>query len=119
MRELEEAGAAGHEGARLAVSVFVYRLAKAVAAMSVALPQLDALVFTGGIGENSAPVRAGVLERLGALGFRLDPAANEAAVRGQGGQIGTKTSVPALVVGTNEELMIAREVQSLLAGSAA
>ena len=119
MRELEEAGAAGHQGARLAVSVFVYRLAKSVAAMSVALPQLDALVFTGGIGENSAPVRAGVLERLGVLGFRLDHGANAAAVRGQGGQIGAAGSVSALVVATNEELMIAREVQNLLAGSAA
>ena len=115
MRQLEEAAAQGHAGATLAVEVFVYRLAKSVAAMTVALPGLDALVFTGGIGENSAGVRAKVLNRLGLLGFSLDEAANDAAVRGQAGHIGRPGSTPALVVGTNEELMIAREAARLLA----
>jgi acetate kinase len=115
MRELEQAAAEGHEGAKLATEVFVYRLAKSVAAMSAALPGLDALVFTGGIGENSAAVRAGVLRLLGVLGFEIDEAANSAAVRGQGGQIGAAGSRPALVIATNEELMIAREAQELLA----
>ncbi|WP_407572274.1 acetate kinase [Deinococcus altitudinis] len=114
MRQLEEAAAQGHAGAVLAVEVFVYRLAKSVAAMSVALPTLDALVFTGGIGENSAGVRAKVLGRLGLLGFSLDEAANDAAVRGGAGHIGRPGSTPALVVGTNEELMIAREAARLL-----
>lgn len=93
----------------------MYRLAKSIAAMSVALPGLDALVFTGGIGENSAAVRAKVLNRLGLLGFALDEATNDAAVRGQAGRIGRPGSTPALVVGTNEELMIAREAARLLA----
>ena len=115
MRQLEEAAAQGHAGAILAAEVFVYRLAKSIAAMSVALPGLDALVFTGGIGENSSGVRAKVLGRLSLLGFALDEAANDAAVRGQAGQIGRPGSTPALVIGTNEELMIAREAASLLA----
>ncbi|WP_424952787.1 acetate kinase [Deinococcus sp.] len=116
MRELEQAATAGHAGARLAVSVFVYRLAKTIAAMSVALLTLDALVFTGGIGENSASMRAAVLERLGLLGFRLDHSANEAAVRGRPGNIGATGSLPALVVNTDEERMIAREAEALLNG---
>jgi acetate kinase len=115
MRQLEEAAAHGHPGAALAVEVFVYRLAKSVAAMSVTLPGLDALVFTGGIGENSAGVRAKVLKRLSLLGFALDEQANDAAVRGRVGQIGLTGHTPALVVATNEELMIAREAARLLA----
>ena len=83
--------------------------------MTAALPTLDALVFTGGIGENSGGVRAAVISRLGLLGFVLDGAANAAAVRGQGGFIGAPGSTPALVVNTNEELMIAREAAQLLA----
>ena len=117
MRELEQAAADGHEGARLAVEVFVYRLAKSIAGMTAALPTLDALVFTGGIGENSSGVRAAVLSRLGLLGFVLGEAANRAAVRGQGGFIGAPGSTPALVVNTDEELMIAQGAASVLAAS--
>lgn len=116
MRELEEAAARGHEGARLAVEIFVYRLAKSVAGMTVALGRLDGLVFTGGIGENSATVRGATLARLAVLGFHLDPEANARAVRGQAGIITTPDSVPALVVNTNEELMIARETARVLEG---
>lgn len=115
MRELEQAAAGGHGGARLAIEVFVYRLARSIAGMTAALPTLDALVFTGGIGENSGGVRAAVISRLRLLGFELDGAANAAAVRGQGGFIGTPGSTPALVVNTNEELMIAREAAQVLA----
>lgn len=115
MRELEAAAAGGHADARLAVDVFVYRLAKTVAGMATVLGRLDALVFTGGIGENSATVRAATLTRLGLLDFRLDEAANARAVRGQGGQI-TSGGVPALVVNTNEELMIARETARVVEG---
>ncbi|GMA15692.1 acetate kinase [Deinococcus metallilatus] len=117
MRELEEAARQGNENARLAVDIFVYRLAKAIAGMATVLGTLDALVFTGGIGENSATVRAATLARLGLLGFRLDEAANAQAVRGQGGVI-TSGGVPALVVNTNEELMIARETAWVVAGGA-
>jgi acetate kinase len=119
MRELEEAAARGNPDARLAVESFVYRLAKAIAGMAVALGSLDGLVFTGGIGENSAGVRAATLARLGLLGFRLDEAANARAVRGQSGLITLPDSPPALVVNTNEELMIARETARVLEGAQA
>ncbi|MBB5235820.1 acetate kinase [Deinococcus budaensis] len=116
LRELEQAAARGHAGAQLATEVFVYRLAKTVAGMAVALGTLDGLVFTGGIGENSAAVRAATLARLSLLGFRLDEAANAGAVRGQAGPITAPGSVPALVVNTDEERMIARETAQLVAG---
>ncbi len=116
MRELEEAAARGHAGARLAVEAFVYRLAKQMAGMAVALGRVDALVFTGGIGENSAAVRGAVLARLGVLGAAVDPALNARAVRGESGLISPEGSLPALVVNTNEELMIARQTQDVLAG---
>lgn len=116
MRELEEAAARGHAGARLAVEAFVYRLAKQMAGMAVALGRVDALVFTGGIGENSAAVRGAVLARLGVLGAAVDPALNARAVRGGSGRISPQGTLPALVVNTNEELMIARQTQDVLAG---
>lgn len=114
LRELEEAAAKGHTGAKLAIDVFTYRLAKTIAALSVPLGRLHALVFTGGIGENSAPIRAGTLEQLNILNFTVDATANTRAVRGQGGLITTPGSTPALVVNTNEELMIARETQEVV-----
>ncbi|GGL78738.1 acetate kinase [Deinococcus aerolatus] len=118
MRELEEAAARGHVGARLAVEIFAYRLAQGMASMAVALGRVDGVVFTGGIGENSASVRAATLARLPFLGLELDVAANAAAVHGQGGSIGAPDRLPALVVNTNEEWMIARETAGLLTPTA-
>ncbi len=112
MRELEQAAANGHAGAKLAIEVFCYRLAKYVAAMSVPLGRLDALIFTGGIGENSHLVRAKTLEHLKILGFVLDPVANQAMVRGKSGVI-TKEGTRGMVVNTNEELMIALETRKI------
>ena len=116
MRELEEAAGRGHAGARLALDVFVHRLAKQMAGMAAAMGRVDGLVFTGGIGENSAWVRGAVLARLAVLGARVDEAANAAAVRGQSGLISAPCALAALVVNTNEELMIAQQTQDLLAG---
>lgn len=116
MRELEEAAARGNRAAKLAVDVFVYRLAKMIAALAVPLGRLDALVFTGGIGENSTTVRAATLRHLRLLNFELDSTANAKAVRGQGGIISAPGSTPALVVNTNEERMIARETARVVEG---
>jgi acetate kinase len=110
MRELTAARAAGHPGATLAIAVFCYRLAKTVAALAVPLGGLDALVFTGGIGEHSALVRELTLERLGFLGFQLDPAANAGS-----GERPVDQTRRAWVIPTDEELMIARETAALLA----
>ena len=112
-RELEDAAAAGHAGAQLALEVFAYRLAKQIAAMTVALGRLDALLFTGGIGENSPLLRGKVIKLLGFLGLELDAAANDAAFRGKAGRITRDGSTPALVINTNEELMIALDTATL------
>lgn len=86
MRNLLELEAKGHARAQLAIEIFCYRLAKGVLALCAALPSLDAIVFTGGIGENAGSVRERTLRSLAVLG-----------------------DVRVLVVPTNEELMIARE----------
>lgn len=108
-RNLERAADEGHEGARLALDVFVHRLARYVGALATSLPRLDALVFTGGIGENSARVRAATLSRLKVFGFALDAAANAAATGGRAGRISQGAGPAALVVPTDEETMIARD----------
>jgi acetate kinase len=108
MRTLLEA-AARNERAALAVEVFCYRLAKSILGLGAALESLDALIFTGGIGEHAAAVREKTLAQLKILGARVDPEAN--AVHGgmTEGRITTPASgLLALVVPTNEELVIAR-----------
>jgi acetate kinase len=118
MRTIEAAAAEGNERARLALEVFVHRLAKAIAGMVVGLERLDALVFTGGIGENSALVRSQVLARLGFLGLTEDAAANARHGRDTRGRISLDGPVVAMVVPTDEELMIARDTARLTAARA-
>jgi acetate kinase len=97
--------------ARLAVDYFVYRAAKEIGALAAALGGVDALVFTAGIGENSAEIRRWLCESSAWLGIELDEAANA----GKGPRISTpKSKVSAWVIPTNEELMIARHTASLL-----
>ena len=97
--------------ARLAVDYFVYRAAKEIGALAAVLRGVDALVFTAGIGENSAEIRQRICEASGWLGIELDAEAN---VR-RGPRISTSRSkVSAWVVPTNEELMIAQHMASLL-----
>ena len=113
MRLVQEAAARGDERARLALDVFVHRLAKAVAGLVTSLDRLDALIFTGGIGENSALVRGRVLARLGFLGLDEDPEANAGHGRSTGGRISRYGPAVALVVPTDDELMIARDTARL------
>ena len=97
--------------ARLAVDYFVYRAAKEIGALTAALGGLDGLVFTAGIGENSAEVRRRICEACSWLGVRLDAEANEA----NGPRITTGDSeVSAWAIPTNEELMIARHTAAQL-----
>lgn len=99
----------GHERARIARDFFIHSVVKTIGSFVAVLQGVDAIIFTAGIGENDAPLRAAVLDRLGWLGVRVDPAQN--ALRGQDARISTTDSqVHALVVPTDEELMIAREV---------
>jgi acetate kinase len=115
MRTIQAAAARGDERARLALDVFVHRLARGIAGLVPSLERLDALVFTGGIGENSAVVRGLVLGRLGFLGLAGDPEANAGHGRSTGGRISRPGPVQALVVPTDEELMIARDTARLVA----
>ena len=98
-------------GARLAVDYFVYRAAKEIGALAAALSGIDGLVFTAGIGEHSAEIRARICASCAWLGVELDPDAN---MRGgpRISRAGSKAS--AWVIPTNEELMIAQHTWALL-----
>ena len=113
MRTVEAEAAKGHERAHLAFDLFCYLLAKSIAGLVVPLGRLDALVFTGGIGENSVTVRARTVQHLGFLGLTIDPSANATHGRGQGGRITREVRPQALVVPTNEELMIAMDTADI------
>jgi len=119
MRDLLAAAAGGNERAQLAVDMFVYRIVKYVGAYHAIVPELDAVVLTGGIGENSRPVRRGICEGLAGLGVVADEDRNQATIRGKTGPITADDSpLGVWVVPTNEELMIARDAQAIIAGSA-
>ena len=113
MRTLCDAALAGSASARLAVDVFCYRAAKAVGSLAVALGGLDAVVLTGGIGEHSAEVRRGILSHLGVLGIAEDPDANADHGRRTGGRVSRPGDRVAIVVPTDEELLIARDTVQL------
>jgi acetate kinase len=100
--------------AALAINYFVYRIGLNAGMLAAALGGLDAFVFTAGIGENSATIRARVAEKLAWLGTSLDPAANKA---GKLRISQAQSKVPLLVLPTDEELMIARHTLSLLSSS--
>jgi acetate kinase len=103
--------------ARLAIQIFVYRARKYIGAYLAAMGGADAVIFTGGIGENSAEVRAGICEGLEWMGLELDPAANEGAVGGAEARISREGSrLAAWVVPTDEELLIARDTVRLVLG---
>ncbi|MBM4033396.1 MAG: acetate kinase [Planctomycetes bacterium] len=119
------------ERAKLALDVFCYRIRKYIGAYLAVLGRTDAVIFTGGIGENSVPLRRQVLEGLDTLGIELDPEANEGRARvaqppsAESSQAGAPVphiiSKPAsrvrvLVVPTNEELLIARDTAAIAGG---
>jgi acetate kinase len=110
VRELENSNA---PAARLALAVFTYRVATAVGAMVTALGGLDALVFTAGIGENSASVRAAVCKRLGFLGVQLDPDANLSA-RPDATVSPAESPVRVIVLEAREDVVAARAARQLL-----
>jgi acetate kinase len=109
LRVIEEQIEKGNRRAKLAIDIFCYRLAKYIGAYTVALNQIDALIFTGGIGENSPYIREHTLKLLSILNFKLDKDANEKCFRGKAGIITQSESAIAIVVPTNEELLIAKD----------
>ena len=109
-RTLEEEAEKGHEGALLAIEIFCYRLAKYIASYLIATPSLDAIVFTGGIGENSSLIRETTMSYFAHLGVTLDEQKNLDARFGKGGEItSSSSSKTVFVVPTNEEWVIATE----------
>ena len=113
-RTIEEAHIDGHRQATLALDIFCYRLAKQIAAYLVPLSGLDALVFTGGIGENSDIIRAKVINHLSFLGWQVDEQGNTEARFGNSGVITTTSSaITAVVIPTNEEWMICQDAARL------
>lgn len=108
MRDIISAVESGHTRAKQALEMFIHRLVFYIGAYHTLLGGADAVVFTGGIGENSAYIRSRIIPRLKAIGCHLDPEKNQ--VMGKAAVISTPDSaVQAIVMPTNEELMIARE----------
>ncbi|MGH3073454.1 MAG: hypothetical protein ACRDQC_00925, partial [Gaiellales bacterium] len=112
-RDLEAAARDGGGEAQLAIDVFCHRVAGAVGAMAVAAGGMDAVVFTGGIGERSPGTRAAISSRLGVLGAELDPAANE-AVDGDGDIAPQGSAARVLVVSSREEVIAARAAREVV-----
>jgi acetate kinase len=118
MRELlAEADEHDDRRARLAIELFAYRVRKYVGAYAAALGGADAVCFAGGVGENSAVVRARICEGLEWMGIRLDPALNAAAVAGREGRVSPDGAKPEVwVIPTDEELLIARDTYRVVHG---
>ncbi|EGQ9830390.1 TPA: acetate/propionate family kinase [Vibrio vulnificus] len=115
-RGILEAMEQGHEGATLAFQVFTYRVAKYIASYLAALDSFDGIIFTGGIGENSLPIRREILKNLKLLGFVEDEKGNEDARFGNAGVIATSAllNAVAMVIPTNEEFVIAQQSVEML-----
>ncbi|MDP9269816.1 MAG: acetate/propionate family kinase [Chloroflexota bacterium] len=113
LREVLEAEASGDADAALGISVYLHRLRGAIASMAAAMNGLDALVFTGGVGEHSAEIRQHAAHGLGFLGVAIHPERN---LHGDGDrEIGSQlAAVRSLVVHAREDLEIARQVRALL-----
>ena len=112
-RTLEDGALAGDERSILTMDIFCYRLVKYIAAYAAVLGRIDALIFTGGIGENSSFVRKIVLNRLKIFGFDLDTERNNASGKNSNQLITKDGSTKALVIPTNEELLIAQDAATL------
>jgi acetate kinase len=113
MREVLTRAAAGDERAVLAREVYLHRLCGSMAQMTAALGGLDALVFTGGVGENSAEIRARAMDRLGFLGVRGDSTRNSSQTGDR--EIGAPDApVRSLMISAREDIEIARQVRAIV-----
>jgi acetate kinase len=113
IRDLEQAADDGHQGARLALDVFVQEIRRHLGGMLVAMGGADAIVFTGGIGEKGNRIRAAVCDGLQELGIVIDPAAND-AVDGESTFHAPDSRVALWVIPTNEEIIVARQCVEVL-----
>lgn len=116
-RNMLEEAHKGNKRAQLAADMFTYRVKKYIGSYAAAMGGLDCIVFTGGIGENSDEMRAGIVKGLEFLGVEVDKAENEKREKPPVREISTKASkVRVLIVPTNEELMIARDTKRIVKG---
>ena len=114
-RDVTAAENEGNERAHLARSIMKYQVRKVIGSYVAAMDGVDAIVFTGGIGENTTDLRADVCKNLTYLGIELDEAANEVMRRGKEGEISLPSSkVRVFVLPTNEELVIARDTKAIV-----
>ena len=119
VRDLEQAAGQGDKQADMALEIFAYRVRKYLGAYAAALGGLDAVAFTGGIGERGAGMRARICQGLDFLGLRLDAERNGGATGSEAAKISTDASpVSVWVIPTDEERQIAREVAALLQSNA-
>lgn len=117
MRTLSARAEAGDAAAATAIEIFCYRARKYIGAYCAVLGRIDALVFTGGIGENAPAIRARILEGLDWMGVRIDPDSNAAAASAARTVHAAGSPVAVLVAPADEEHEIARAVQQTLEGS--
>ncbi|MFV9931485.1 MAG: acetate/propionate family kinase [Francisella endosymbiont of Hyalomma asiaticum] len=110
MREVSQLAVKDNNLAQLAIEIFCHRVAKFVASYMIYFNKLDALVFTGGIGENATNIRENIIAKLTNLGFEIDHQKNTNSET----FINSKNSHNIMVIATNEELMIAQETQNLI-----
>jgi acetate kinase len=113
IRDLEEAAAQGHARARLALDVFTAEIRRHLGGMLVELGGADAIVFTGGIGENDVHIRSEVCRDLNELGIALDRERN-ASAQGEARVSSDASQTQVWVIPTNEELIVARQTQQFL-----
>jgi acetate kinase len=116
VRNLEELAEKGHDQAQLAIDVFCYRIKKYIGAYAAVLDTVDAVVFTGGIGENAVSLREKICNAVTQIGVQLDYAANKMVIAKEA-QISTKDSlVKVFVIPTNEQAAIANDTYKLAKG---
>jgi acetate kinase len=114
LRDLQGIADQGHEGARLALAIFAYRVKKYIGAYFAILNGCDAVVFTAGIGENNPRARAEISEGLDAMRIVLDREKNEKIIGGEGTISSESSGVKILVIPTNEEAAIAEDTYALV-----
>jgi acetate kinase len=115
MRDIKAAAADGNKRAQLVLNIFWYRIRKYVGSYAAAMDGLDAIVFTGGIGENSVVTRQRVCDKLGVLGVELDYEKNN-HLRGPVDLSTSRSRVRVFLIPTNEEVVIARETVQVVGG---
>lgn len=113
MRNLREQAQKGNKRAKLAFDIFCYRIKKYIGTYTAVVGRLDAIIFTGGIGENAVDVRADSCSDLVQIGIDIDSAANEKTIRKEGVISSSQSRVNVFVIPTNEELAIAQDTFAL------